>query len=182
MKRIGCLFVITVIMITCFAGCGKKENWMPYKLEFGMTYEEAKERFKEIPELEDASSNDGYLTGLYFLEEEEITGYFDFLEPASSPAYAFSFNANKELYEFYCINRFYSVQDYAESLTEDLYNSFVGFYDEKTGTEAKQNEYSDGLKAIWETEKVNVSVVAIEEEDSFYICCIVHNNEYDFID
>ena len=101
MKRIVCLLVITVIIITCFAGCGKKENWMPYELQFGMTYEEAKELFKDMPELEKASSNDGYLTKNYSLGEEEINGYFDFLKPASFPTYAFSFNENKELYEFY---------------------------------------------------------------------------------
>ena len=181
MKRMVCLLVITVIIITCFAGCGKKENWMPYELQFGMTYEAAKELFKDMPELKKASSNDGYLTKNYFLEGE-INEYFDFLEPAFFPSYAFSFNENKELYEFYCGNSYYFIQDDAEGSTEDLYNSFVDFYNEKTGITAKEKENFDGLEAIWETEEVNIAVCVIKEEDRYIIYCVVHNNKYDFID
>lgn len=190
MKRIVCLFVITVIIITCFAGCGKKENlmpgkkenWMPYELEFGMTYDATKELFKDMPELKDASANDGYLTKNYSLEKEEINGYFDFLKPAFFPSYAFSFNENKELYEFYCGNSYYYIQDNAEATTEELYNSFVDFYNEKTGITAKEKENADGLEAIWETEEVNIAVCVTKEEDHYIIYNVVHNNKYDFVD
>lgn len=182
MKRIVCLLVITLIIITCFAGCGKKENWMPYELEFGMTYETAKEFFNDIPELQEASANDGYLTKNYSLEKEEVNGYFDFLKPASFPSYAFSFNENKELYEFYCGNSFNFMQDDAEGSAEELYNSFVDFYNEKTGITAKEKENDDGLEAVWETEKVNISVCVTKTEEYYFIYCVVHNNKYDFVD
>lgn len=182
MKRIISLLVLIVIIITCFAGCGKKVSWMPYELEFGMTYDAAKELFEDLPELQEASANDGYLTENYSLGKEEINGYFDFLKPASFPSYAFAFNENKELYEFYCGNSYYFIQDDAEGSTEDLYNSFVDFYNEKTGITAKEKENVDGLEAIWETKEVNISVCVIEQEDCYFIYCVVHNNKYDLED
>ena len=182
MKRIVCLLVITVIIITCFAGCGEEEKWMPYELKFGMTYEAAKDSFVDMPELQDATANDGYLTKSYSLDEEEINEYYDFLKPGYFPAYAFSFNEKKELYEFYCGNSYYFIQDNAEASSEELYNAFVDFYNEKTGISATETEYEDGLEAIWETKEVNIAVCLTEEEDHYFIYCVVHNNKYDLED
>lgn len=182
MKKIISLLIIFVMVATCLVGCGSEETWMPYDLEFGMTYDEAKEVFVDIPELKDAASNDGYLTKNYSPEDEEINAYFEFLKPASFPGYAFSFNEDKELYEFYCANSYSFIQDNPESSAENLYNSFVDFYNEKTDIKAKENEYSDGLKASWETEEVVISVCMVEREDSYYIYAVVHNKEFELKD
>ena len=84
MKKLVALLLVTVFMLTCLAGCGKKESWMPYELEFGMTYDEAKEAFADMPALEAAEANDGYITEkAYTLEGEDINAYFDFLKASS---------------------------------------------------------------------------------------------------
>ena len=182
MKKLVALLLVTVLMLTCLAGCGKKENWMPYELEFGMTYDEAKEAFADMPALEAADANDGYVTeSPYSLEGEEINAYFKFLKVSSFPTYSFSFNEDKKLYEFYCFNSYSSVQDNPEKLAEDLFNSYVEFYNEKIGTKAEENEYSDGLEAVWKTETVEVSVhLLVRDDGGFIVYSVVHNNEYDF--
>ncbi len=179
MKKIVAVLLVVLSITILFSGCSEKEVWLPYELEFGMTYNEAKEVFGDIPELKEATANDGYLTENYSLEDEEINKYFEFLKASSFPSYAFSFNENKELYEFYCGNSIYFIQDDAENSAENLYNSYVDFYAEKTGEQPEEKEYSDGLAANWETDELGISVCMSKEEGYYFIYSVVHNKEFE---
>lgn len=179
MKKILALILTLSLFATLFAGCGDKETWMPYELEFGMTYEEAKEVFADIPELKEASANDGYLTNSYMPLNDEVKEFFGMDQKiyVGLSTYAFSFNESKKLYEFMSGGRLYN-----EGQAEEVYNAYADYYANKTGIEAKHEESSEGLYANWETDEFEISVALLVEEDSFFVYSVIHNKEFELTD
>ena len=96
-------FVLCTIMLVFIVGCGEKDSasLLPFGLELGDTYEEV-QKANDIGDLKDSSANDGYVSNLKYLsEEEEIIEILGTCEGVSDVAVAFAFNADKKLYEFY---------------------------------------------------------------------------------
>lgn len=183
------------------ASSGKKEEieWMPNGLKFGMTYDDAKAVHPEIPELEDAKANDGYACSFESPDNDTALKYFGFdtyceyfNDDASAAShrlkdhfggdlrYAYSFNQDKELYEFYvfyyCLN---------EASAEHMLNGFLTYYLALTATdenEIEEIENDSELTCRWEKDGVRISIQLIEDEDydgSFTLAVVLHNIEYD---
>jgi len=176
MKRIIALMLALVLCLT-LAACGggetatKDDELLPFGLRFGMTYDEAQNKHENLSALNEATSNDGYLSEVMEFEYEELAEYFSTAFNADQELYgksedlifndylyAFSFNENKELYEMYITASFTSVS-HSVSDGENFFNYFCDFFDERLGTEAEINETDSRLTANYETETLGVSVM-----------------------
>lgn len=195
--------VLCLAMLLCFSACQKQESkesspcWMPYDLQFGMTYDAFAEQLSscgiEAPELEAADTNASYVlesaifpalqdsstwgflnsTTMKKLAEEEIEiseelWEADFAYAVSMPAFYFSFNQNKQLYEFCCI---------WGCMTDDLPSAvipeIINNYNTKLGVDGKTSAYF----GEWNT---NAHKVSIEYSASDEMMLLVHHCiEYD---
>ncbi len=199
MKKLIALILVLVLSLS-LAACGggetatKDDELLPFGLRFGMTYDEVKEVCEALPELTPATANDGYITGTVEFETEDIEAYLADVFKADSemlygniedgaadtPAYAFSYNENKELYELYLFMSFMG-----ESKSEYFFNHFCDFFDERLGTEAEINETDSRLTANYETETLGVSVMLQVEESGFsgfdftQVCVILHDKTHE---
>lgn len=180
---------------------GKKEEieWMPNRLKFGMTYDKAKAVHPEIPELKFATANDGYFCGGEYPDGDTVLKYFSFDtyceyfnddksaashrvkgHYAQTPQYCYSFNQNKELYEFYV-----NYWCYNETSAEHLLNGFLTYYLALTGTDENEIEKVENypeLKCRWEKDGVRISILLYEPkryDGQFSLQVLLHNTEYD---
>lgn len=207
MKKLISILLMSVLIIGICCGSddnaasGKKEEieWMPNGLKFGMTYDKAKAVHPEIPELKEATANDGYVCGGEYPDTDTVLKYFDFdtyceyfdddasaayhrvqYHFVDSPYYAYSFNQNKKLYEFYV---FWSCYD--EASAEHMLNGFLTYYRALTATdqnEIEEIENDSELICRWEKDGVRITIQLTEDENidgSFYLAVILHNTEYD---
>lgn len=175
-KIILFVFVLCVIFIG-MAGCGQQDKFklLPFGLEIGDDYEEVQDKIG-IGELEKSKANDGYVSSLkYISEDEEITEILGTSEGISDVKIAVAFNADKKLYEFYC---FFMVENDKLSETNDI---IIDKYNKVAGEE---EEEPNGI-ALWENEEYvidytcNNRIEAYLGEDAF--CSIViHSYELDF--
>ena len=130
--------ILCVVVLFSLSACRKQENvkdsrqWMPFGLEFGMTYDEFSQQLSEagvaVPALSPADANVGFVTDAVKVDvndgsvwdflgsptmkklasEEEIDTsdvvlWFAKAEyTESEPRMYFSFNQDQKLYEFYC--------------------------------------------------------------------------------
>ena len=129
--------ILCIVVLFSFSACQKLENvkdsrqWMPFGLEFGMTYDEFSRQLSKagvaVPALKPADANVGFVTDAVkvdlndgtvwdFLgsptmkklaaEEIDASDYLLWMADAeytnSNPTMYFSFNQNQKLYEFYC--------------------------------------------------------------------------------
>lgn len=168
--------ILSGIMIFA-AGCQKKESasLLPFGLEFGAVYEEI-QKANDIGDLKDSQSNAGYVTNLkYISKEEEIIEIIGTSDGVSDVAIMLAFNAEKKLYEFYCI--FTLENDKVAEINDVIkqkYNKVAG----------EEEEESNGI-ALWKNEKYVIDYRCTEPygavlgEDVQYVIAI-HSNELDF--
>ena len=209
MKKLISILLMSVLIIGICCGCGSDDNaasgkkeeieWMPNGLKFGMTYDKAKAVHPEIPELEDATANDGYFCGSEYPAGDTVLKYFGFdtyceyfNDDASATShrvkdhfvgahsYSYSFNQDKELYEFYVTYRCFN-----EASAEHMLNGFLTYYLALTDTDDKDIEEIENdseLVCRWEKDGVRISINLFEDEDvdgSFDCVAVLHNTEYD---
>ncbi len=194
MKKIISILLSILCFTMLFAGCDKKEEtkkeakkevkqevkeeneFLPYGFEFGMTYEEAKKSHKDIPELEDATANDGYYCGIE-LDDEAYIKMFElsegdpYLEDIAVSSFSYSFNENKKLYEFMTIATMTDVDKALEHLEQ-----LAEYFNKKTGIEG--DDLSDG-EATWETDDNTISIIGQKTESGAQIITVVHNKNYE---
>ena len=182
MKKIIALVLAVLCMLTVLGGCGSSsyENLMPYGLEFGMTYEEVKALDTNAQELEDADSNDGYVCGLHVAEQALIDEFYgvDFGENGDFalwfPEYAYSFNQDKELYEYYILSSISS-----ESWAESVYNSFVSYFSGIIDSEPTTTETDSELSSVFETDEIRVGISLTSDSDGFMFTLVLHDYTHD---
>ena len=169
--------VLCAIMLMLTVGCEKKEqaSLLPFGLEFGNDYEEVQNK-ADIGELRASQANDGYLSKLkYISEEEEIAEILGTSEGISNVAIAFAFNADKKLYEYYCL---FTVENDKLSETNDIirqkYTKFAG----------EEEENSNSI-AVWINDEYSIDYrcenryeVVLGEDASCVIS--MHSFEFDF--
>lgn len=196
MKKTISLILIIICLIGACCGCGSNDEkqsakkfddntLLPYGLKFGMSYDEAKETYSEFPEIDKAKSNDGYASeGAYpllneyesFFELDLDKLYEDENARVKFPAYYFSFNEQKELYEFYV---FMHIEN-SESSAEVLFNEYMDYYEEKLNKDFKTEESTGAIRAQCETDTLKIEIVLEEEDnDTILVYTGVHNIEYE---
>lgn len=209
MKKLISILLMSVLIIGICCGCGSDDNdasgkkeeieWMPNGLKFGMTYDKAKAVHPEMPELEEATANDGYFCGSEYPDGDTVLKYFGFdtyceyfNDDASAashrlkdhfvgdPRYCYSFNQDKELYEFYVIYRCCN-----QASAEHMLNGFLTYYLALTDTDyndIEEIENDSELVCRWEKDGVRISINLFEDEDydgAFDFVAVLHNTEYD---
>lgn len=185
-KRILALFLLTVMLLGVFCGCGDEKSskkdetvWLPLGLKFGQSYDKVckimTDKGYEAPELKDASANSGYFSKQ--VHEDEVMFEWDFLgaetlkklstsEDALEkskynfmfPSWAFSFNDDKELYEMYIG---FQVLNDADESTYDIINNtineIVNHFDAEF--ESSGTDKAEGeILAAWTKDDMKVSV------------------------
>lgn len=195
MKKFTSILLTVISLMIIFCGCGSKEEakapaeklenkLLPYNLEFGMSYDEAKKVCEDFPEIEEATANDGYASKTLspdFEEYEKFFGinsselYADTGGIVLAPAYYFSFNESKKLYEFCVMTSIYG----SENSAEVLFNDYIEYYEEKIEEESEIEEFSDTLCARWETNTLKIEVVLSIDGDDYLVYTVVHNKEYE---
>ena len=203
------VLLIVLMMSWSLAACGdtadaKKEDWLPYGLQFGQTYDEFVQVFEEnhleAPGLKPADANDGYLTDWVdfgdssespfdwsFLHSDalvQVTGdpYIDYImaNTLSNSMVSFSFNQDKKLYEMYC-----SFIDDDKKLVEKITPEIIAYYNEKAGFDGRQNADSitDSIIVIanWETDEWVASILydASILDDYGILTIMLHSVTYD---
>lgn len=193
MKRIlSCLLIFVTVF--CLTACGEKAEegpsdnvLLPYGLEFGMSYDQAQEICEGFPSISKADSNEGYASEKFkpsiddyyamfginsdTLYEEMNNGFAVVFDPG----YYFSFNTDKELYEFSAIMQIFN----GERTAEYVFNTYLDYFSEKLGAEADMKETDTELAGTIETDTQKVSVVMETDESTFTVYFVVHSTEYD---
>jgi len=163
--------VLCVVILVISSGCEKNENsgLLPYDLEFGKTYEQIQKTIG-VDNLKESSSNDGYVSELKKItNEEEIGEYLGTSDGVSDVRIMYAFNAEKVLYEIYYG---FVVENEKSAEVQDI---IIQKFNKIVGEEIEQNELS-GPKAIWKNEKFVIEY-SCEGATSLII---IHSFEYDF--
>lgn len=198
MRKLISILLMSVLIMGICCGCGSDDNaasgkkeeieWMPNGLKFGMTYDEAKSIHPEIPELDEAKANDGYFCRFEYPDNETAMKYFGFdtyckyfdsdalhrteYHLGVGPNYAYSFNQDKELYEFYVMyNTVY------ETTAEHMVNGFLTYYKALTDTDdndIEKIENESGLEYQLEKDEVRIAIQFYED----MVIVVLHNTEY----
>lgn len=204
-KKYISILLVFASLFTLLTACGSKEDGdasendgkqnqasdnalLPYGLEFGMSYEQAQDTCEGFPSISKASSNEGYASdGCYDPSIDDYcamfgidsdTLYEDMTNGEAvvfDPGYYFSFNADKELYEFYSITKILD----GEGTAEYVFNAYLDYFAEKLGVEADMNESETKLAGTFETETLGVSVVMEVDGSTFMVYFVIHSMEYD---
>lgn len=189
MKKWLALILAVTMMLCCLTGCGSESEkdteptpteapkeaikWMPYELTFGMTYDEAKAANSAMPEIS-VQENGSHFSKRQDVEAEFLKGYYGAPEDRNEklfwlmrePAFYYSFNQDKELYEFYVMIKVFSEDD-----AESVYSHLKSYYTDMVKAEATTTEYSDAVKAAWKKDGVSVELV----KEAELISVILHD-------
>lgn len=169
--------VLCTIMFMLTVGCQQKDNTslLPFSLAFGDSYKKIKDA-AYVGDLEDSNANDGYISNLkYLVEEEEIKEILGTYDGVSDVAVGFAFNADKQLYEFYC---FFTIEN---NKTTEIHNTIKQKYNELAG---ETDEVTDGI-ALWKNEEYAIDyrctdpLKELAGEDANYVISI-HSYAFDF--
>ena len=161
----------------------EENELLPYSLQFGMSNDDAKNACQGFPEINNSQSNNGYFSERFSPESED---YWEFFGIDSEnlysggalivdPAYYFSFNESKQLYEFYVITKIYD----SERAAEVLFNEYFDYYNEKINVEAEVSESDTEISARFETKTLRISVVLEIENDVYTVYTVIHNKTYE---
>lgn len=183
-------FVLSFILILTFTACRQEDQktaetpLLPFNLQFGQSYDEFSETIKANyfeTTISPAKANNGYVTDHIYLTSIAAESYLDYevfhtssnntLEDADKGSFYFSFNQDKELYEWYWFN---------EAVTrdaEEVVNSMIETYNKYFGFDGKTDDPS--LPAVWETEKLAADIQKTESNGKDIIVFTVHSFEYD---
>lgn len=149
----------------------KLDNCLPFGLKFGDPYEKFANKLKEaglsdaeIPQLEKAQNNNRYvgLPQLYFISvnADDYLGYTtvgsDVLKLPATMRFAFSFNQDKELYEWYWFGGNLELND--EAQVEYVLNCQIDTYNDAFGFEGSYSETNDEIVCIWETDTIGAEL------------------------
>jgi len=169
--------VLCAIMLMLTVGCEKNEQagLLPFGLEFGNDYEKVQNK-ADIGELRDSQTNDGYLSKLkYISKEEEIAEILGTSEGISNVAVVFAFNADKELYEYYCL--FTVENDKLPEINDIIRQKYTKF--------AGEEEENSNSIAVWINDEYSIDYwcenryeVVLGEDASCVIS--MHSYEFDF--
>lgn len=199
-KRLICVTICFALLLG-LTGCdiitqwqsANAVDWMPFGLEFGMTYDEFSAKMNEsgitVSPLKAADSNDSYvIDGIpldtqnpshwEFLHSDTINAlaasdehedpelaHYDIKFDYILPKIYFSFNQNKELYEFGFMWFVFIVDDeFAHLLISDV----IAAYDAKFGIPCDGN-------TIWETETMGGQLIATDDNT---FCLILHDKTH----
>lgn len=193
MKKIIALIICTFMVMSVLVACGannepaaKKDETeenaeevntlMPTKLTFGLTYDEAKEKNENIPELKNATSNDGYFCSIEYVDGSVLNDFYS-IEPVyifGNTGFAYSFNESKQMYEMYIMAELSSQKD-----AESIFNTVKKYYDKETGVEGTVKEKENGLEAIWVTEENGINLSVYEDDGNIKFSYTIHNFEYE---
>ena len=171
------VLVLCAIMLMLTVGCEQKNrtSLLPFGLELGNDYEEVQNKI-DIGELKDSEANDGYVSNLkYISEEEEITEILGTGEGVSDVAIGLAFNADEKLYEFYC---FFTVENDKLSETNDIIRQKF------TKVAGEEEQEPNGI-ALWKNEEYAIDYSCRNRFEAFAgedaSCSIViHSYELDF--
>lgn len=199
------ILLIFVTLLTLLAACGGKDNrddastsetkgeeavtntLLPYGLKFGMSYNQAQAACEGFPSISKASNNDGYFSegfdpdmddyyALFGVNSDEL---YEDMETGDAivfdPSYYFSFNADKELYEFYSISKIID----SERTAEYLFNVYLVHFEELLNIEPNIKESDTQLSVNFETDNLNVSVVLEMDGTTCMVYIVIHSKEYD---
>lgn len=169
--------VLCIITLLFTVGCEQKDrtSLLPFGLEFGNNYEEVQNKI-DIGELKESEANDGYVSDLkYISNEEEITEIIGTSEGISDVAIALAFNADEKLYEFYC---WFTVENNKLSQTNDIIKN-------KFNKVAGEEEDEPNGIALWKNEEYAIDYSCQNRFEAFAgedaSCLIViHSYELDF--
>ncbi len=171
------VFILCAILLFSAVGCDQKErvSLLPFGLELGDDYKETQKKI-DVGELKDSQANDGYLSNLkYISDEEEIKEILGTSEGISNVAVALAYNADKKLYEFYCL---FIVENDKCSATNDIIREK---YTKVAGAEV-EDPY--GI-ASWINDKYSIEYICenrygvVLGEDA-ECAIIIHSFELDF--
>ncbi len=189
MKKLFALLMVAALLLSGCAATSEEDtqpsmeapakeiNALPYELEFGQSHE----KFAEImephigtTELKEANANDGYVSGhMPYLFSDGIEALEIETDDSDLMAlygtFNFSFNQDKELYEFYWFNTVES-----EAVAEKLLNLIIDQYVSRFGIE-KMEEQDDQF--LWKNDDYTVAVIYYESDDLLIL--IVHCNAFD---
>ena len=137
----------------------------------------------EAPALEPANSNNGYVTDTLLLSNIAAESYLDYGVYIAATGdntmenrldgFGFSFNQDKELYEWYWLTT-----PSARS-TDDVIQAMIFTYNEKFGVDGAVNDGAD-VRAAWETESLAASIRLDQNSDgSDRVALIFHSFAYD---
>lgn len=165
----------------------KLDNCLPFGLKFGDSFDIFINKLKaagltdnELPQLENAQNNDGYVAkpALTFISSH-ADGYLGYTVIGSDPLsipfssmFAFSFNQNKELYEWYWFCG--DLDSDMESSVEYVLNCMLNTYNGVFGFEGSYSETNDEIDCIWETD-----TIAAELSLRGNLALVFHSIEHD---
>ena len=205
-KRILALFLLTVMILGLFCGCGEEEKdsgkknetvWLPLGLKFGQSYDKVcktlTDKGYEAPELKDASANSGYLTkGIYeddvnfewgFLGSETLKKMSTSEDALEKMEYgfmlsnwAFSFNDDKELYEMYIGLSKGKDDEFVDTIIDEIIKHFDAEFKTK-GTDKANGE----MLASWKKGDIGVSIQQYDTDfpiDGKIIMIVLHNHKF----
>lgn len=160
---------------------------LPHGLAFGMTYDEAKAAYALLPEIAPADANDGYFGTGYALDFASIDTAFGLTEETCdllhSPYTGFSFNENKELYEYYLIlspQSYYVTNVSEESAAEQALDEIYTALDEKLDGEVTESETDTGITVKWDSDSLVTELyLTWDEDDNFQIMLVMHCKTYE---
>ncbi len=183
MKRLVCLMLALVVLLSA-VGCTKTEKLgvMPFGLEFGEnegTFKAAVEAAGyEAPALKPADANNGYFVTLdtdKSVEEvapllglDEITE--DFMLKCGVVDFSFSFNQDKELYEFYCMMYTFPDNENFDAMVDNI----IAQYDAKLGV--ANTGSADGGIANWEKDGVTLQLGMVSDS---VLALVFHDTNHD---
>lgn len=163
------------------------ENWLPFGLQFGQSYDEFAEAVTssslEVPALEPAESNNGYVTEGLYLSNVAAESFLDYGVYCAATgdktmedqwdSFYFSFNQDQELYEWYWMTTT-SARD-----TDDVIEAMIATYNEKFGFDGTVNDSSD-VCAIWESERLAANIQTnTSQNGTDIVTLVIHSFEYD---
>ena len=205
-KRIMALFLLTVMLLGLFCGCGEEEKdsgkknetvWLPLGLKFGQSYDSfckvMGDKGYEAPELQDASANSGYLTkGIYeddvnfewgFLGSETLKKMSTSEDALEKMKYgfmlsnwAFSFNDDKELYEMYIGLSKGKDDEFVDTIIDEIIKHFDAEFKTK-GTDKANGE----ILASWKKGDIGVSIQQYDTDFPIggkIIMIVLHNHKF----
>ncbi len=177
-KKWSLLLLVIVLVLCCCVGCGKEEKpveqppeqpqdvaveWMPYGLEFGMTYDEAKANDPDMTAIE-LTEDGGYMSEQENFDNALIREHFDvpfknetFWDYNSWKFAVYSFNREQELNGFYFL-----VSTSGRVFAKYIYDDMVAHYNTVFKVECTTEETETGCVAKWEKDGVAVEVVMEE--------------------
>lgn len=162
---------------------------LPHGLSFGMSYADAKAAYALLPEITPAQANDGYFGSGSSLDFSSIDTVFglsaETCDLLHSPYQGFSFNEDKELYEYYLLltpqpayitNSGKSEEAVAEIAVNELYVTL----NNACGKADSESETDSAITMKWDSDSTTVELSLTEDENGkFQISLILHDKTHE---